>query len=288
MDVLSNCMIEGKWLILDDCHLVKRWSDDFIQLLTTFVNEVSVQEQDSKIAKVDVAVLESKSFSSEGTYKIGGIRTLHPDFRLWMIMKKLESNITLLPLILMQKAEFIALETPVSHKELVRKTNQTLTEAQRMFCPTPIFFQSESGPSYLNRVSIPYNVQAPFYNKTHFFKQKKMLALKLSLLFSSLLERASFGKSAFSSICFWTDGEALDVIKSMSLINWPRFAEHLSAQILTRHVLDVRYVVVLYQNSSFTITGNEQTDLYTSGISSMTATAYCAYSILLASLFFYF
>ena len=239
-------MSEGKWLILDDCHLVKRWPEEFVQLLISFITKTDVEypghskKPDSGVTEPGAQTTEMSKEKVEESHKPGSSVAPHPDFRLWMITKKSESSITLLPIVLMQKAEFIALETPSSHKELVRKTHHTLQEASRMIRFNPVYFPTKSGPSYVNRIAIPYNLQAPFLNISHGKGGKKMLILQLSLIFSALLERASFGKSAFFSPCFWTDGESLDALRSIILVNRSQFAEFLFSRFLQRHLLNPR------------------------------------------------
>ena len=250
-DVMLECMSEGKWLVLDDCHLVKRWPEKFVQLLISFITG-SEPKKPGPSAQSDSSIIESKLLSAKKSNSSAGTETVknepspnlssdpHPDFRIWLITKKSEGSITLLPMILMQKAEFIALETPLSHKELVRKTYHTLHEATRLFRFIPDIFPAKSGPSYINRIPIPYNIQAPFFNASHIKANSRTLILQLSLLFSALLERASFGNVSFSSSCFWTDGESLDAFKSLIFVNRPNFAEFLCSHFLERHLLDSR------------------------------------------------
>jgi len=247
---MRECMIEGKWLILDDCHLVKRWPAEFVQLLISFITntegEISRSPTNNDPDMTDSQALSTKMSSSMSRETVEEATkpssfSPHPNFRLWMITKKSERNITLLPVVLMQKAEFIALETPSSHKELVRKTHHTLQRATRTIRFNPAYFATKSGPSYINRTPIPYNLQAPFFNHAYGKEGKEMLILQLSLLFSALLERASFGKSAFFSSCFWTDGESLDTLKSIMLVNRSKYAEFLFSHFLQRHLLDSRY-----------------------------------------------
>ena len=252
-DTLLDCMEQGKWLILDDCHHVKKWPENFIQLLTAFTTTDPKLEEDqstvrhsvkqpsptdSKLSVFKSSLDNTSSVAVRASYSDFG--NFHPDFRIWMIMKKSAGDITCLPVILMRKAEFITLESSTSHKDLVKKTHRTLLEASRLIRSSPLSFPSHPGPSFLNRVPIPYNIQVSFYRNFNLSEKNKQLILELSLLFTTLIERASFKKSAFSKIYSWSDGEALDAMKSMFLVSYPSYAKNLFAQILERHMSDSR------------------------------------------------
>ena len=237
---MLECMQRGKWLILDDCHLIQRWPIEFVQLLTDFIIS------GSKSPQIRTPFLSGKEAtpmpiaSSENSETDLKLPPVHPDFRLWMIMKKSETGITFLPVILTQNAKFIALETTTSHKDLVVKTHHTLTVASRFIRTPSTMISNHCGPSVFNRVSVPYNVQVSLSAPPRPSDHKKLIILQLSLLFSSILERSEYGKSAFSSSCSWTDGELLDALKAVFYIKGSEFLEEIFSLFLSKHVSDSR------------------------------------------------
>lgn len=239
-DATRECMKNGKWLILDDCHQIKKWPSSFVLLITNFITSAPTPTRprspflSGKGRKLKTA---SPAESSSSGFQFSSV---HSDFRLWMIMKKSPSSIIYLPVILMQNSEFIALETTTSHKDLIIRTHHTLSQASRFIRPPSDIISDHRGPSFFNRVTVPYNVQAPLYAPSSPSESKKTILLQLSLLFSSILERSEFGKSAFSSYCSWTDGELLDVLKSVFYMKDAEFMEEIYSLFLERHVPDSR------------------------------------------------
>nr|XP_040140779.1 dynein heavy chain domain-containing protein 1 isoform X1 [Ictidomys tridecemlineatus]XP_040140780.1 dynein heavy chain domain-containing protein 1 isoform X1 [Ictidomys tridecemlineatus] len=73
VNTLCQAMLEGYWLVLDNCHLVPHWPRELIQLLLQLIGRAKV-----------VSEMELKLLSTQPERR--NVVTVHQDFRLWLIV----------------------------------------------------------------------------------------------------------------------------------------------------------------------------------------------------------
>ncbi|XP_076800448.1 dynein heavy chain domain-containing protein 1-like [Clavelina lepadiformis] len=261
-EVLEECMTQGRWLVLNDCHLSSQWPKKFLELLTTLTTIVdSTVESDETVLHQSESALRSISTTTDESVKLENkvtpavsvsaeglnLSSLVCDqkFRLWLVTRRHDDINRALPKILVEHAEFLVLETPYIHRDLVKKTYNTLIAAAADQKTVPSSNAFSVKHMTLNHVEVPYNVRAALTYRNGLTEEQKRLLMQLSMLHGILLERSHFGKSSLAKSCSWTDGEIVDALGVLMLTKDENVSQRLCSSVPMRHISEPRDLEIL-------------------------------------------
>lgn len=141
--ILERCMLEGHWLVLQECQLKQIWRYDLIHMLTTLIQELSKRET---LIKNDVKKSTFYNGKMEESESNGDLCNslvleeipppnvvLHDNFRLWLILSVENKQIQLqdcLPDILIRRSFVLNLTSQIPLREVAVRNMEILKKAR--------------------------------------------------------------------------------------------------------------------------------------------------------------
>nr|XP_018667303.2 dynein heavy chain domain-containing protein 1-like [Ciona intestinalis] len=256
--LLERCMVHGHWLMLENCHLEQKWPAKFLRILSTVADadaysdaeyrlkmpHITVVRQD-EVTMRSVATLtdedgQGRSRGSEITEEEVIMRSnilCHDQFRLWMVYRDTSDLERNFPGVLLSNAKFVTLEIPTENRDLVKKTHQRIVAAAEGIQHPKQAAVQNIGPSYWNRIALPYNLTAAMTKEISSIEVKNKVMVQLAVLHSILLQRSMYNK--MDSVSMWTDGE-LESSARLLMMDHDKTARSLSKWMMTGHIFEQR------------------------------------------------
>ncbi|XP_073235787.1 dynein heavy chain domain-containing protein 1-like [Porites lutea] len=185
---VTQGMITGCWVILENCHLAARWSEEFFHQLETIVNMREI------ITENETERQFTRSSSEEKSEMTAEVETMlvHPDFRLWLTTRPDVGLV--LPAVVIHSGIKLACEAQENLRDSVR-TNCQVALGSMNKC-TPIWGPAAEKSVFKSELN-PYTI------------------FKLAYLHVSLLQRRKYGEGAFSCPYQWLQADLLAGLQAL-------------------------------------------------------------------------